>query len=276
MKVPEWLKNLYDWAKILGLISAAAALPAGWLLGAERGVIVGVVVPAAFLALFATSFLVAGVRGKIADAIRILEASDYTKAEEKKRVASDLKESSKCINILVAILAAVVVLSLGIAFTSPLYHFFWTATPTSIRFAELRYHQASREAALFKRAPFLRAVITSLEEEGGGSGKPFRIVLGTTKPFKHPTPPFTCTLEVDGGKYLVNGYAFRLHSTADRTLYEPVPVTLPAAHSVVFAIPASEDGDVLLVVARITAPDTPEFPADLTAVSSLRLVPPKE
>src|SRR4051794_29820754 len=111
-------------------------------------------------------FLVGRMNATITDATTIIDTSDYTKEDVREAVSDRLKKLSRNLYIIFGILGGVTLVSLGTVFYSPLYHLFYTAPPARIAFADLRYFQPSREAAFLKQAPFLRAVIAALEEEG--------------------------------------------------------------------------------------------------------------
>ncbi len=204
-----------------------------------------------------------------------------TRFEIRGPIANALRSWRVLSVVLVAILSIVSLGSLAYVCYPIIHHRLTVSTPTKIPFSSFVYYRLDDKfEELVAQAPFMEAVINSLTAEGEAQKTPYRIAVGTTLPFTHPTPGFHCRLVIEGGSYDVTGYAFRRHRGDHRTIFEPVPIEKPVARDkpeptdpVFFDVPACEEGDELFVVALVTVREGTAFPENLQSIASLLVVP---
>ena len=267
--VPPRLKIASDWAKVLGLISFVAGVIAACLVGPDKGMLVGTMVAGMSFVFFAIHRVMSP---PINNAINVLSTSRYTKDEDRQPVIQGLLRWQRSTLIVLFCFLALTIGSVVWVSYAPVSHWWTIQAPKSVKFANFKYYSPEEEQALLEEAPFLEAIISALTAEGVADGKKFRIAIGTTVPFSHPTPKFRCSMVIDGGGYDATGYAFRKHPGDGRTIYEAVPAEYPKPRSVIFAVPSSERKDQHFVVVLLTIQEGETFPDDLVSVSNLTLV----
>jgi hypothetical protein len=128
-----------------------------------------------------------------------------------------------------------------------------------------RYFDPTQDKVVIEKAPFLNAIRTTLAAEGNGEGQRYKIVLFETHPFPHPTKPFPLTLQsAEPGWFEVTGYAFRVRDSGEGRTYEPVSADQSIDDIITLSIPASESGDRVYGILRITLKDHRPFPSNLS------------
>lgn len=128
---------------------------------------------------------------------------------------------------------------------------------------------------LLRKAPFLEAVIGYLEEEAREGKRESQIVLMTTYPLLHPTPPFHYQLYYEAEAYDIAGYGFRKRPDAADEQYEAVPIIYSSSNALGLDIPSCEKGDRVFIVARLSLNKATQFPSNLAEATKTRVSPAK-
>ena len=271
--MPAWLKWAYEWSKGIGLISVIVGLAASAFVGYERGYLVGFFVAGLFVYLFVINV---GLRRGSASFDSAVDALTLGVADPKvdpSVIVKGLRKWRQTVAYSVIGLTTLTVVSFGFVIGPAAQDLFTRDIPKTkaVTFEDFRYYRQGDHIRFAEEAPFLEAVVSSLSAEGHSEGVSYRIAIGTTMPFSHPTKKFMCKLHIDGGLHDATGFAFRRSPERGRALYEAIPATYPNKNSVYFAIPPSEKGDKLLVIALLTSTDPSAFPEDLKASSKLAI-----
>ncbi|QDU19355.1 hypothetical protein [Urbifossiella limnaea] len=274
--LPKDLSNLTGWWKVseivsyvLMFLSPVAVGFAQWLPGWLPGILSDryVSLLLGFLALLAAFFIrwLGTPSARTAEAAKeIRRASRPFSKAERDGLASyleSLDRRHRCWVFAAGATFVGLVASIGLA---PLLHHVRTDIPAEITFHEARYFDPTQDKVVIEKAPFLNAIRTSLAAEGNGEGQRYKIVLFETHPFPHPTKPFQLTLQsVEPGWFEVTGYVFRVRDGREVRAYEPVPADQSVDDILTLSIPASEPGDRVFGILRVTLKDHRPFPTKL-------------
>jgi hypothetical protein len=269
---PESYKAAADWAKILAYAAGFAFLVSPWFVAERYGHHFAIVVAAALLVLTVAFGFISETMGVVEEAVAMLKQTEYKKVAERQPVIDSLGRFQRYSTWVMFFMLLVTLASLTFALGPLAYNYLRRHAPEQVAFETLKYYRPGLDVDLIGDDSFLEAVIGSLRSEGAAEGKSFRIAVGTTIPFPHPTPDFKCRMDVKGAKFLVSGYAFRRHREDGRNVYQEVQRSFPENQQVIFDVPAEEDGDQLFLLVRLTLLEGAEFPENLKDVSSLQVI----
>jgi hypothetical protein len=262
LPVPVWLKNLYDWTKILGIPVAVLAFLSSFFIGPSKGVIIGSLVTGFGVVSFVVILIVKNAFQAVELAGTAVADYDKWSADQRKGVLDGMNASKIVVIFWTVVLALVAVVAVACLLVVPVYHGLFTKTPDKIELANVIYFDASQES-LVQSSPVIEAIITSLKEEAKASGVNERIILGTTKPFGTPTPAFRFRVTVTDDNLELSTYAFLTRKEQSNKLFQTVLSDYTEKNSVILSVPASEAGDEVFFVGRLSlAPGKSDFPSD--------------
>lgn len=266
--VPQYLKRILDWWKILGIPVAVVGTIGSYFLNKDDAWFMACLSAAFFVALYFVILFTLNSQRAVRLAQKILTTAGDPNTKEQKELANYLKYAP----FVSIFLLVVAVGSLALLFYPPISYKLRTARPDKVEFESIGYFDPSRDQALLHDSPFLEAVVVALKDEGKAENKQTGIVLGTTKPFDHPTPALQLSISVDDNAQEVAGYAFRRHQLRQRVLYDPVPINYNQAGFVIFSLPPCDPGDRLFFVGRLslTGKGAP-FPDNLHLQEDIKL-----
>jgi hypothetical protein len=271
--VPPILKRVHEWRSAFLSLFVVISWIASKFLGNDRASVVAVAISAGAALLL---LLLTPVHNAFANAIQLLESSRGGKAEDRNEAAKRLRLTRLALSAASVLLFITTLLAVVFAWWPSLYHWWFAKVPETVTFAQVDYYQPARDSELLSSSPFLEAVIGFLNGEGQAEGRKYRIVLGRTLAFDHPTPAFNCRMVIKDGSYEATGYAFRKLSGQKGAVYEAVPADYSQKGSVTFEVPPSDKGDELFVVVRVSLIKGNEFPSSLQGITYLQPLNPKE
>jgi hypothetical protein len=265
-----WMKRLTTWWKLGEIAVFLGGIVVPVFVGIGKGPLLAIGAGLLILAGLGSSLLVRWFLRQQRNAVEVVMATQILSTGDKVYVKKSLGRATAvaCVTFILSGLLALAFA--GVITWDALDRWLHTAVPKELKIKEAEYFNPTRDKDMVANSPFLRGLIDHLQQEGEAEGNKVRVFWAVVNPMPHPTRPFNLEVGFDGKSYEVVGYVFR-RSKKDRDMYEGIRVGFGSKNALSVAVPPSNRGDELFILARIALIGDSEFPADLK--TTLRLTP---
>jgi hypothetical protein len=273
--VSEDTKNLNTVWSITDRAANGSALLLSFVFGAvgQRYAAIGALVLTATW--FTCSWLFRRSSSAAREACDLLRQPRNISTDERQVVRDHIIRADKRLKLCLIGFSLLSVGLLAVIAASPGSRLLRTREPVSLKVERASRYTPSGDRDLFTDAHFMTAVIGDLETEGKEAKQEFQIVILTSEPLKHPAPAFRLKVGYEPQSYGIAGYAFRVPSQGGR-LIEAVPISYTTDGMLRLGVPPAEEGDRVLIVARIWLYGAKQFPGPDLAARTLMLPDPGE